>query len=165
MFHGTGPLPADYGCCCGSLGGGGCPVHGYGYGQTEELVPVPQGAATSEADPTKFYLETGLDLLAQYRMETKDPRKQVALLQAKLQNYEYLKSRNPSVAALYDMQIRKLQAKLEAAEQQLQIRTEGEAATRQWRGLGQAATGIGIIVGIGLISLTVAGSIYLAKRA
>ena len=163
MYHG-GLLPPDYGCCCGSLGGFGvCPVHGLGQ------VEGGQGAASTpqpgDGESYEMYLRTGLDLLAQYRMETKDPRKQVALLQAKLQNYEYLKSRNPKFAGLYELQINKLRAKLEAAEQQLQIRSEGEAATRQWRGLGQAATGIGIIVGIGLISLTVAGSLYLAKRA
>lgn len=157
LYHG-GTLPSAYGCSCSDLGGfGGCSVHGYG-----------EGAEVAQADTQgeyETYLKTGLELLAQYKTQTKDPRVQVALLQAKIQNYEALKQRTPSLSAVYDAQIRKLQAKLAAAEQQLQIRAESEAATRQWRGLGQAGIGIAILAGVGILAVTTAGAVFLAKRA
>jgi hypothetical protein len=163
LYHG-GVLPGAYGCTCGSGYGspfGCCCGKSSGYGNTE-TAPSTQETAAGEYE---VYLKTGLDLLAQYRMQTKDPRTQVALMQAKIQNYEMLKQRNPALSGIYDIQIRKLQARLQAAQQQLQIRAESEAATRQWRGLGQAGIGIGILAGVGVLAVTAAGAIYLAKRA
>lgn len=124
---------------------------------------VPVTESQTSAEDVQRYVETGLSLIAQYRLEAQDPRKQVALYKAKIQNLEQLKAKMPSLSGLYDRQINKLKAKLSAAEQQLQVRYESEAATRQWRGLGQAGIGVGIVVGVAALGLIGAATYRLAK--
>lgn len=118
---------------------------------------------TSSSDSYQQYVETGLSLFAQYKLETKDPRRALAEANAKIANYKDLKKRAPALSAFYDRQIRKLEAEAAAASQQLAIRAEGEEATRQWRSLGQAGTGVGIALGVALLGLVVAGTVKLAK--
>lgn len=142
--------PGAYGCpdC-----GGGC------FGDAA----APAG--TTSDDSYETYLKTGLSLFAQYKAETSDPRREAALMQAQIQNLEALKAKTPALASVYDLQINRAKAKLAAAQQQLALRAESEAATRQWRGLGQAGAGIGIVLGIALVGLVGAATLRVAKRS
>lgn len=132
-----------------------------GYGS----IPRSYGAEEPEATDSSYqqYMETGLSLFAQYKLDTKDPRKALAEANAKIANYKDLKKRTPALSAFYDRQIRKLEAEAAAASQQLGVRAESEAATRQWRSLGQAGTGVGIMLGVALLGLVVAGTIKVAR--
>jgi ElaB/YqjD/DUF883 family membrane-anchored ribosome-binding protein len=131
-----------------------------GYGS----IPRSYGAEEAESsDSYQQYMETGLSLFAQYKLDTKDPRKALAEANAKIANYKDLKKRTPALSAFYDRQIRKLEAEAAAASQQLGVRAESEAATRQWRSLGQAGTGVGIMLGVALLGLVVAGTIKVAR--
>ena len=77
-----------------------------------------------------------------------DPRTTVAVLKAKIANYETMKAKIPAMAWWYDNEIAKMRAKLRAAKAKLALLEEGEDATRSWRFLGQTGTVVGIGVGL-----------------
>lgn len=97
-----------------------------------------------------------------------DARTQVNLLEAKIRNYENMK-RTPPYNVIpgvlwYDNEIAKMRARLTAARQKLALTREGESATRDWRTLGQTALGVGIVAGVALVMLTLAGTARVARR-
>jgi len=79
-----------------------------------------------------------------------DPHQRVAVLEVKLAQ---ARARGASLTT-----IRTLEAKLAAARRRTEVAVEGEQATRQWRGLGQAAIIEGIGVGVAMM-------IFLLKKA
>lgn len=129
-------------------------------------------AATNRApEPfeTQFqaYLPTAVQTVAALT-DGLDPRTQVNVLEAKIRNYEQMK-RTPPYNVVpgvlwYDNEIAKMKAKLVAARQKLALTREGEQATREWRGLGQTALGVGVVAGVALIMLTLAGTARVARR-
>ena len=82
-----------------------------------------------------------------------DPIQRASVLRAKIKNFENMRSKFPLMGTFYTNEIRKMKAKLSAAEEEIKIKREGQKATRQWRSLGQAGVVTGILVGVSLIVL------------
>lgn len=118
------------------------------------------------ADQFQAYLPTAVQAVS--ALTEGDARTQVNLLEAKIRNYETMK-RTPPYNVVpgtlwYDNEIAKMRARLIAARQKLALTREGESATRDWRNLGQTALGVGIVAGVALVMLTLAGTARVARR-
>lgn len=114
-----------------------------GYGDTD-------GAAT-KAD----YSQQVASAYATYS-NAADPRVAAAVLEAKIANYKQMRAKAPFLRVFYDNEIAKQEAKLAALKKKLAIQEEGESATRQWRGLGQAGVAVGIVGGVALVAILAA---------
>ena len=85
----------------------------------------------------------------------KDPLQRAKVLRAKIKNYKEMRDRVnlPITKQFYTNEIRKMEAKLDAAEHEIKIKKEGEEATRNWRLLGQMGIATGIVFGFSLVYL------------
>ena len=87
---------------------------------------------------------------------SRDAFESVEVLQAKIKNYQDMKRRVPAMAWFYDNEIRKMQAKLVAAQRAAKIQAEGEQATRDWRT-------VGYLIGGGAVVVAIAGAVRLIR--
>lgn len=99
---------------------------------------------------------------AQYEAAA-EPKTQVELLKAKISNMKAMRERMPIAAIFYDNEIAKLQARLRAAQSKLGVAKEGEQAKRDWRSLGFAVSGVGILIGVSLLGLVIAKTIKASR--
>lgn len=85
----------------------------------------------------------------------RDPLQRAKVLRAKIKNYKEMRDRAvlPLAKQVYTNEIRKMEAKLDAAEHEIKIKKEGEEATRDWRMLGQIGIATGIVFGFSLVYL------------
>jgi hypothetical protein len=102
------------------------------------------------------YLNPLVGAYATY-MAAQDPRIMLAQTQARLENAR-ARVNDPVLGAFYRNEVVRLQAREHALRERLALTREGEVATQQWRMIGQAAAGVGIVLGIG-------GIIYLTTAA
>jgi hypothetical protein len=79
-----------------------------------------------------------------------DARTKLASIQAQIQNLQDEKARYPylNVWHVLDNKIATLQAQMTAIQQNVVVQTEGEAATRDWRSIGQTAGMVAIAFGV-----------------
>lgn len=95
-----------------------------------------------------------------------DPRKDWRVYEAKLVNLKRMSANLPPlVRPLLERRIRVLDAKLQAAKEAAKVQREGEQATRVWRFLGFGATATGVLVGFGLLALSLSGARALHRRS
>ena len=118
--------------------------------ETPVAAASPAASASAITDALPAVLSTVQSLT------TKDAREDVAVLEARIKNYEDMKKRFPNLAFLYTNEIRKLYARLDAARARAKLQAEGEQATRDWRGFGYLIAG-------GFSIVTVAVTIRLLK--
>lgn len=100
------------------------------------------------------------DLVSAYGTfkSTQDVRVQLAKVQAEIANKQATLKSMPFLGPLYlNGDIAKLQAEEAALEQNLSLQQEGEAATEDWRAIGQT-------LGIAAIALVFVGTAVLALR-
>ena len=81
----------------------------------------------------------------------KDAVQQIEVYRAQIQNTKQLMRRQPWLRGVLQMRLRKLQARLRAAERRIRIQQEGESSTRTYRVLGQTAAVVGIFIGVAII--------------
>lgn len=81
----------------------------------------------------------------------KDAVQQIEVYKAQIQNTKQLMRRQPWLRGVLQMRLRKLQARLRAAERRIRIQQEGESSTRTYRVLGQTAAVVGIFIGVAFI--------------
>ena len=81
----------------------------------------------------------------------KDAVQQIEVYRAQIQNTKQLMRRQPWLRGVLQMRLRKLQARLRAAERRIRIQQEGESSTRTYRVLGQTAAVVGIFIGVAFI--------------
>lgn len=108
------------------------------------------------------YVTTASAAVATYQAN-QDVRIMRAAYMARIQNYEAMKKQFPLLGVFYTNQINTLKAKVAAIDEKLALQVEGEAATRDWRSLGQTGVGIGILGGIALITLLTALTIRVVR--
>jgi hypothetical protein len=94
--------------------------------------------------------------------QSSDPRVALAQVEAQIANMKPKANTPGLLQGFYRSELRKLQAKAKALRENLALTTEGEAATRDWRALGQTGAGIGIVAGVALISLLLAATYKVA---
>jgi LPS O-antigen subunit length determinant protein (WzzB/FepE family) len=94
--------------------------------------------------------------------QTADPRVALAQTEAQVKNLKDLAAKPGLLQGYYKGELRKAQAKAKAMRENLALTTEGEAATRDWRAIGQTGAGIGIVAGVALIGLLVAATYKVA---
>lgn len=128
-----------------------------GYGADEAL-------DTSQTTQTTQLLTTLLPSALESLTSGVDPRVQVKLYEAKIKNMRQMKRTIPALAWFYDNQIRKLEAKRDAAKSRLALKEESESSWRVWRGLGQAGAGVGLVVGVGVAALLLSAAVKNARR-
>lgn len=110
--------------------------------------PSPWGEGEGEGQGSETYITQAAQAYATYSSAA-DPRVQLATLEAKIANYKRMKATAPGVLrGFYTNEIAKMEAKAAALREKLAIQQEGEAATRQWRGLGQAGLAVGVVGGV-----------------
>lgn len=102
-------------------------------------IPVP----TSDGSNPVALAEILAPLAAGVTSGLTDPHRQAALLRAQL---DIARSKGASLT-----KIKKLEAKLQAAERKAALADEGVQSTRTWRGLGQVGGLVGIGVGLALV--------------
>jgi hypothetical protein len=126
------------------------------FGDGEMTVPpdpsIPASAGAGGGGGAAVYATQAAAAVAAYQ-SAQDPRVQAQVLQARIQNYQAMKVKYPFMATFYNNQIGIMQAKLQAIQQNLAIKVEGEQATREWRGLGQTGVAVGILAGVGVAVL------------
>jgi len=81
----------------------------------------------------------------------KDAVQQIEVYKAQIQNTKQLMRRQPWLRGVLQMRLRKLQARLRAAERRIRIQQESESSTRTYRVLGQTAAVVGIFIGVAII--------------
>lgn len=83
-------------------------------------------------------------------MSPQDARTKALALQAQIANLQAEKANNPWMNAfgILDNRIRTLQAELAAAQQNAALQTQGDAATADWRKIGQTLGLVGIALGV-----------------
>ncbi len=81
----------------------------------------------------------------------KDAVQQIEVYKAQIQNTKQLMRRQPWLRGVLQMRLRKLQARLRAAERRIRIQQEGESSTRTYRVLGQTGAVVLIFIGVALI--------------
>lgn len=123
---------------------------------------VPPAAAPALPQALQAYLPGVAQAAAAYEAAG-DPRQQVELYKAKIQNLQAMKARIPLAAVFYDGEIAKLRAKLRAAQAQVSVATEKDQATRDWRKLGYTISGVGILLGAAVIGVVLIGGARLAR--
>ncbi len=102
---------------------------------------------------------SGLDAWASVVNALADPRERVAVLKAKIANYQKMKKTvgiGP-IGLLYDNQIALMRARLSAETESLRQEKAGEASTATWRDQGHLLA----YVGIGVLAL---GGTWIAVR-
>lgn len=124
-------------------------LNGNGYG-ADTAVPPTTPASLQQ------YFAPAAQAIAAYE-QSSDPRVQVELLKAKIHNMQSMKAKFPAFSFFYDNEIAKLKARLKAVSAQVATAAEKDQATKDWRKLGYTASGVGILVGIGLLGLIVIG--------
>lgn len=118
----------------------------FGRAFSEDPPSVRQSAqkAAQEFDPVEVAAQVA-PVAAKFLSKTADEDAEV--LKAKIANWRSWKKRFPLGSSIADAQIRKLQARLRSAGRARAIESEGIAATRQWRALGQGVLVVTILVG------------------
>lgn len=96
-------------------------------------------------------LEAAAPLLQSVLESAQDSARQVETLKAQIANTQKMIRLSPIGDELLRMRLRKLQARLRAAERRLEKQREGESSTRTYRALGQIGVVVGIGVGVALI--------------
>lgn len=81
----------------------------------------------------------------------KDAVQQIEVYRAQIQNTKQLMRRQPWLRGALQMRLRKLQARLRAAERRLEKQQESESSTRTYRVLGQTAAVVGVGIGLAII--------------
>lgn len=121
-----------------------------GWGQGTQV--VEQAVMQQQATGTNYMelLQGAAPIVSSIAEAVSDPYKRVGILEAQLNS---AKSRGASL-----QEIGRIEAKLMAAQRRLQIKIEGESATRQWRTLGQ----LGVVTGIGVGAAVI---LYVLSRA
>lgn len=121
--------------------------HGFGrFGYWGDEDPGSTSTVITKPTPGEV-IQTAIPAVSTLITSLQDPRRQAGVLRAKLQ---------AAIARGDGRQAAILRAKYEATIHQIALTREGEGATRQWRGLGQAAILTGIGVGFALIVLLLA---------
>lgn len=129
------------------------------------FVPASFGAAATPTAEDNSYVET----MAKYAPIVKelltpsDARQQAAVLEAKIKNYKAMREKIPALRWFYDNEITKMRAKLVEMKKAAGEKAEEQKAVTQWRTLGQTAVGVGIVAGVGLVVLIMAGAVRLAR--
>lgn len=123
---------------------------------------LPQVTApTSKSDPTldelTKYAPLATSLLQQLLED--DPRTDYRVYQAKVKNLkETIRSLPPFLQPFFKQRLRVVQARLQAAKERRKLEVESEEATRTWRWFGWSASGVGIVAGLALGVLLLAGA-------
>lgn len=98
----------------------------------------------------------------------KDAREEAAVLQAKIKNYEKMKTTPPFSAIpgtwWYENEIRKMRARLRVLRVKASETQEAADAGRTWRNMGQAALGVGIATGVMLILMMGVKTVKIARE-
>lgn len=128
------------------------PVPHAAYLQGEEDPPPASAAAVQAAQA-----------LATYE-NIRDPRVLVEVYKARIQNLQKMKRSTPLLAGIYDAQINVLRARIRALEPQAAAAAASTQATAEWRGLGQTGVKLGMVAGVALTVLLVAGAARLIRR-
>ena len=109
----------------------------------ESVAPATESVAGDGNPQAQQALSIAASLASEFT--SSDPE----VLRAQIKNLKAFRARRPGLTNLINLRIRKLQGKLAAAQ-----REEGE--TTQWRQLGQAGIGVGVLVGFGILGLLIA---------
>ena len=81
-----------------------------------------------------------------------DPTQRVEVLRAQIVNTKKLLRRSPVfLKGPIRMRLRKLKARLKAAERRTELQREQESSRRTWRALGQVGVVIGALVGVAIV--------------
>jgi hypothetical protein len=81
----------------------------------------------------------------------KDAVQQIEVYKAQIKNTQQLMRRQPWLRGVLQMRLRKLRARLRAAERRIQIQQESESSTRTYRVLGQTGAVVAIFIGVAVI--------------
>jgi chromosome segregation ATPase len=80
-----------------------------------------------------------------------DASRNVEVLRAQIDNTKQMMRNQPWLRGALQMRLRKLKARLAAAERRQEKQRESESSTRTYRALGQAGVVVGIGVGLAII--------------
>lgn len=108
----------------------------------------PYGDST---DDSLLLAQQALPIVQQLLLPT-DAIERAGVIEARIANYRKMKKKFPLAALFYDNEIAKLQARLGASKRQTDLQFEQERSRRIFRYLGWAAGGVGVLVGIALIT-------------
>lgn len=137
------PFRPELGGLAGSTGSSLMPL---GAGVAESAAQTASGEGTDEYVST---LQQWAPVLQTAVEAASDPYRRVAILQERLVTLERMGISKSG--ALY----RRTQAELSAAQRKLTLQEESLESTREWRGLGKGAIGVGIFAGLSLTALLV----------
>ena len=84
-----------------------------------------------------------------------DASRQSEVIRAQIANTKQMMRRQPWLRGVLQMRLRKLQARLKAADRRLEKQQETESSVRTFRSLGQvgAVAGIGLLVALTVVAL------------
>lgn len=126
---------------------------------------IPGTTNTGLGDPAAAGLTITPEQAGQFyqALSPADARTKALALQAQIANLQAEKANNPWMNAfgILDNRIRTLQAELAAAQQNAVLQTQGDAATADWRKIGQTLGLVGIALGV---TATVALGLRLVVR-
>lgn len=121
---------------------------GLGSPSTEGSSAAPPSGGTNPLQ----YAQTAATVAAAYT-SGQDPRMMRATYLARIENFKVMRQKMPLLRTYYDNQINLLQSKVAALDEKLALQVEGEAATKDWRSLGQTGIGVGVVAGVALTAL------------
>jgi hypothetical protein len=119
--------------------------------------PSSASYGQTDSDPVAT-LEQYAPLVQSVVESATDASRQSEVLRAQIKNTKQLMRRQPWLRNVLQLRLRKLRARLRAAERRLEKQRESESSTRTFRALGQT----GIVAGIVLVG---ALTYYVVSRA
>ena len=119
--------------------------------------PSSASYGKTDSDPVAT-LEQYAPLVQSVVESATDASRQTEVIRAQIANTKQLMRRQPWLRNMLQLRLRKLRARLRAAERRLEKQRESESSTRTFRALGQT----GIVAGIVLVG---ALTYYVVSRA
>jgi len=119
--------------------------------------PSPHSYGQADTDPLAT-LEQYAPLVQSVVESASDASRQSEVLRAQIKNTKQMMRRQPWLRGVLQMRLRKLRARLNAADRRLEKQQESESSTRTFRALGQT----GIVAGIVFLA---ALTFYVARRS
>ena len=115
--------------------------------------PSPHSYGQTDSDPVAT-LEQYAPLVQSVVESATDASRQSEVLRAQIQNTKQMMRRQPWLRNVLKMRLRKLRARLKAADRRLEKQQESESSTRTFRALGQTGIVFGIVF-LGALTLYV----------
>ena len=115
--------------------------------------PSPHSYGQTDTDPIAT-LEQYAPLVQSVVESATDASRQTEVIRAQIKNTKQMMRRQPWLRNVLQMRLRKLRARLKAAERRLEKQRESESSTRTFRALGQTGIVAGIIF-LGALTLYV----------